>query len=149
MVKERLLTWTFLLVDLLIVFSLYTMGGFNFIMTQDVTYITPIIISSYVLLNIMFFLLMRSHDMYQIQHIKSIVQTLGNSFMTLGLAGTVIGFMLLLFGLFNDLDFSNTENIKLIISQMTQGMSVSLITTLTGIVTATLTHIKIALLGYE
>lgn len=147
--KERLLTWTFLLVDLLIVFSFYTMGGFNFIMTQDVTYITLIIISSYVLLNVMFFSLMRSHDMYKINHIKNIIQTVGNSFMTLGLAGTVIGFMLLLFGLFNDLDFTNTENIKMIISQMTQGMSVSLVTTLAGIVTATLTHIKIALLGYE
>lgn len=147
--KERLLTWTFVLIDLLIMFTLYMVGGFYFIMSNDNTMISIMIMTSYLITNILFFVLMLSYDMYRIQYIKNLIRTLGNVFMTMGLAGTVIGFMLLLFGLFDDLDFTNVQNVKAIISQMTQGMSVSLITTLVGIVAATLTHLKVTLLGYE
>lgn len=147
--KERLLTWTFVLIDLLIMFTLYMVGGFYFIMSNDNTMISIMIMISYLITNILFFVLMISYDMYRIQYIKNLIRTLGNVFMTMGLAGTVIGFMLLLFGLFDDLDFTNVQNVKAIISQMTQGMSVSLITTLVGIVAATFTHLKVTLLGYE
>lgn len=61
----------------------------------------------------------------------------GESCMTVGMIGTIIGFILMLGTSLNNLDPSDTENMRVAISSMAVGMSTALLTTLTGL-TATL-----------
>ena len=57
--------------------------------------------------------------------------------MALGMVGTVIGFIIMLFS-FTTIDFSNIENIKGLFKHATTGMSTALYTTLFGLTTSIL-----------
>lgn len=67
--------------------------------------------------------------------------------MVLGLAGTVIGFIVLFDANFNGVSFDNPETVKEIIVAIASGMGVALYTTITGIVTSLLT--KMLLVNIE
>lgn len=67
--------------------------------------------------------------------------------MVLGLAGTVIGFIVLFDANFNGVSFDNPETVKEIIVAIASGMGVALYTTITGIVTSILT--KMLLVNIE
>jgi len=53
--------------------------------------------------------------------------------MSLGMIGTVTGFIFMLVATFNNLDPSNIESMKDAISNMATGMSTALLTTLAGL----------------
>ena len=61
--------------------------------------------------------------------------------LSLGMIGTVIGFMVMLTG-FSGVDFSNTDAIQGLISQIGYGMSTSLSTTLVGLVASVLLKLQ-------
>ena len=65
---------------------------------------------------------------------------------TLGLIGTVAGFLLMLSSAFDNLDVSNVENVQKVISNMALGMSTALCTTLAGLVGSVLTKIQMVIL---
>ena len=65
---------------------------------------------------------------------------------TLGLIGTVAGFLLMLSSAFDNLDVSNVENVQKVISNMALGMSTALCTTLSGLVGSVLTKIQMVIL---
>ena len=65
---------------------------------------------------------------------------------TLGLIGTVAGFLLMLSSAFDNLDISNVENVQKVISNMALGMSTALCTTLSGLVGSVLTKIQMVIL---
>jgi hypothetical protein len=67
--------------------------------------------------------------------------------MVLGLAGTVIGFIVLFDANFNGVSFDDPETVKAIIVSIASGMGVALYTTITGIVTSILT--KMLLVNIE
>jgi|TARA_R100000081_G_C4786215_1_gene154722 hypothetical protein len=61
----------------------------------------------------------------------------GESCMTVGMIGTIIGFILMLGSSLNNLDPGDVESMRIAISSMAVGMSTALLTTLAGL-TATL-----------
>ena len=61
----------------------------------------------------------------------------GESCMTVGMIGTIIGFILMLGSSLNNLDPGDVESMRMAISSMAVGMSTALLTTLAGL-TATL-----------
>jgi flagellar motor component MotA len=65
---------------------------------------------------------------------------------TLGLIGTVAGFLLMLSSAFDNLDVSNVENVQKVISNMALGMSTALCTTLSGLVGSVLSKIQMVIL---
>ncbi len=65
---------------------------------------------------------------------------------TLGLIGTVAGFLLMLRSAFDNLDVKNIENVQEVISDMSLGMSTALCTTLVGLVCSVLTKIQMVIL---
>lgn len=67
--------------------------------------------------------------------------------MVLGLAGTVIGFIVLFDANFTGVSFDNPESVKVIIVSIASGMGVALYTTITGIVGSMLT--KMLLVNVE
>lgn len=57
-----------------------------------------------------------------------------DSCMTLGMIGTVIGFIYMMNGTFTEIDPGNVDSMRRAISSMSTGMSTALLTTLAGLV---------------
>lgn len=66
---------------------------------------------------------------------------------SLGLIGTVSGFLIMLFSAFSNIDVSNTESLTLALSSMATGMSTALSTTLVGLISSL--HLKTQLVITE
>jgi flagellar motor component MotA len=66
---------------------------------------------------------------------------------TLGMIGTVAGFLIMLNTAFTGLDVNDIQNIQEAISDMAIGMSTALVTTLVGLVCSTI--IKVQMIIYE
>ena len=69
------------------------------------------------------------------------------SCVTLGLIGTVCGFLMMLFSAFNDIDVKSTESLTEALTYMAVGMSTALSTTLVGLMTSL--HLKTQLVLIE
>jgi len=68
---------------------------------------------------------------------------LGESCMTVGMVGTVIGFMLMLGSSFTEIDPSNIDSMKRVIIDMAAGMSTALLTTLCGLVASLFVKVQV------
>ena len=73
---------------------------------------------------------------------------IAESCMTVGMIGTVIGFMLMLGSSFVNIDPSDIESMKQVIVDMAAGMSTALLTTLTGLIASLFLKIQITVLEY-
>lgn len=71
----------------------------------------------------------------------------GESMITLGLIGTVCGFLMMLFTAFQNIDVSSTESLQDALAFMAMGMSTALSTTLVGLVSSL--HLKTQLVLIE
>ena len=58
--------------------------------------------------------------------------------LTLGLIGTVSGFILMLAGAFSGINISDVSSVQMALAKMAIGMSTALYTTLTGLITSTI-----------
>ena len=67
------------------------------------------------------------------------------SCMTVGMIGTVIGFILMLGTSLNNLDPSDVESMRVAISNMAVGMSTALLTTLAGLTATLLLRIQLVI----
>lgn len=71
------------------------------------------------------------------------------SCMTIGMIGTVIGFILMLGTSLNNLDPGDVELMKTAISNMAVGMSTALLTTLTGLIGTLLLRVQLVITDEE
>ena len=67
--------------------------------------------------------------------------------LTLGMLGTIIGFMIMLRGTFSSIEFNDANSIRLALSSMSQGLFTALNTTLIGLVSSII--LKVQLILYE
>ena len=67
--------------------------------------------------------------------------------LTLGMLGTIIGFMIMLQGTFSSIEFNDVHSIRLALSSMSQGLFTALNTTLLGLVSSII--LKVQLILYE
>lgn len=147
--NEKYIAWSFLLVDILMIIGLYRIGVVEFLRINDMTYISLILMVMYVVTNMFILAVASTHYPYYISYYEKWIQYMINVFLTFGLVGTVIGFMTLFYNLFGELDFTNTDEVKRIISQMTNGIGIALLTTLVGLIASMLTYLKVTILGYK
>ena len=111
----------------------------------DQTKISFIIITIFVATSIATgFLSFRSDTQYI--KLSNYIWFASETMVTLGLIGTVAGFLLMLSSAFDNLDVSNVENVQKVISNMALGMSTALCTTLSGLVGSVLTKIQMVIL---
>ena len=69
------------------------------------------------------------------------------SMVSLGLIGTVSGFLLMLYSAFTGIDVTSTESLTTSLGQMATGMSTALTTTLVGLISSL--HLKVQLVLWE
>ena len=67
--------------------------------------------------------------------------------LTLGMIGTIIGFMIMLIGTFDTVEFTAVENIRAVLSSMSKGLYTALSTTLLGLISSLI--LKIQLVTYN
>ena len=68
---------------------------------------------------------------------------ISEALMGIGMAGTIVGFIMMLLGTFQNLDVSDVNTIKEAISTMGTGMGSALVTTLVGLTTSMLLRLQI------
>lgn len=143
--------WKFWTILVFIAFTLITgqifFGMFEFILANDSTYLT---LANIGLLLFSQILLMRAHLKKEyIESDHKMIRYLSETVVSLGLVGTLIGFMIVLWSVFGPgvvIDASNVASMTAIIIAMSQGMAAALITSLSGIAAAVLINLQLVIL---
>ena len=145
MSKAFLLWWIQVVTVSFAAILIFTYGWFDKLWNADQTKISFIIITIFVATSIATgFLSFRSDTQYI--KLSNYIWFASETMVTLGLIGTVAGFLLMLSSAFDNLDVSNVENVQKVISNMALGMSTALCTTLSGLVGSVLTKIQMVIL---
>ena len=145
MSKAFLLWWIQVVTVLFAAILIFTYGWFDKLWNADQTKISFIIITIFVATSIATgFLSFRSDTQYI--KLSNYIWFASETMVTLGLIGTVAGFLLMLSSAYDNLDVSNVENVQKVISNMALGMSTALCTTLSGLVGSVLTKVQMVIL---
>jgi hypothetical protein len=143
--KSFLLWWIQIVTVSFAAILIFTYGWFEKLYESDQTKISFIIITIFIAASIATgFLSFRSEYVYK--KISNYIWFASETMVTLGLIGTVAGFLLMLSSAFDNLDVSNVENVQKVISNMALGMSTALCTTLSGLIGSVLTKIQMVIL---
>ena len=141
MSKAFLLWWIQFVTVSFAAILIFTYGWFNKLYEADQKKISFIIIIIFIAASIAAgFLSFKSVNNYKT--LSNYIWFASETMVTLGLIGTVAGFLLMLSSAFDNLDVSNVENVQKVISNMALGMSTALCTTLAGLVGSVLTKIQ-------
>ena len=145
MSKAFLLWWIQVVTVSFAAILIFTYGWFEELWNADQTKISFIIIVIFFATSTATgFLSFRSDTQYV--KLNNYIWFASETMVTLGLIGTVAGFLLMLSSAFDNLDVSNVKNVQKVISNMALGMSTALCTTLSGLVGSVLTKIQMVIL---
>ena len=131
MTKAFLQWWLFFVLQIIILASAYVYELHLYILNNDQTYISFVLIGIWLL----------TSSMIGYKLLKNITTSnekfwfIAETCMAIGMMGTVLGFILMLGG--SDLasiDPSDVEGMKGVIGQLASGMATALLTTLTGLI---------------
>lgn len=123
-------------------------GWWEFLYNADMTKISFIIIGTFVISSLAIgYIGLKNTTWDIIESISNYVWFASEVMITLGMIGTVAGFLIMLNTAFSGLDVNDVRNIQQSISDMAIGMSTALVTTLVGLICSTL--IKVQILVYE
>lgn len=143
--------WKFWTVLVLIIFAVVIgqvyFGMFNFILLYDQTYLSFVNLGLLALANLLVARFHLKKDYADESH--GMVRYLSDATVALGLVGTLIGFMLVLWAVFGPgvvIDPTNIASMTTAMTSMAQGMSAALITSLTGIMSSLLINLQLAIL---
>ena len=121
----------------------HTMGWLVPLYTNDITYITFLITVVTILTTVSLGYKFKMSDANSVD-VECFVSDV---VLTLGMLGTIIGFMIMLQGTFSSIEFNDVHSIRLALSSMSQGLFTALNTTLLGLVSSII--LKVQLILYE
>ena len=121
----------------------HTMGWLVPLYTNDITYITFLITVVTILTTASLGYKFKMSDANSVD----VEWFVSDVVLTLGMLGTVIGFMIMLQGTFSSIEFNDTHSIRLALSSMSKGLFTALNTTLLGLVSSII--LKVQLILYE
>jgi len=123
-------------------------GWWSFLYGADVTKISFVIVGVFIISSLCIgFISLKDTQWEHIERLSNYAWFSSEAMVTLGMIGTVAGFLIMLNTAFSNLDVNNITNVQQAISDMAVGMSTALVTTLTGLICSTV--IKIQLIIYE
>jgi hypothetical protein len=121
----------------------HTMGWLVPLYTNDITYITFLITVVTILTTASLGYKFKMSDTNSVD----VEWFVSDVVLTLGMLGTIIGFMIMLQGTFSSIEFNDVHSIRLALSSMSQGLFTALNTTLLGLVSSII--LKVQLILYE
>jgi len=143
--------WKFWTILILCAFAVATgqiyFGLFEFILAYDQTYLTFVNMGILALTHLM---MLRLH--WKGKYLDSdhrMVRYMGETTVAIGLTGTLIGFMIVMWSVFGPgvvIDTTDVAAMTDILVQMSQGMAAALITSLSGIVVSTIINFQLVVL---
>jgi len=142
--------WLFFCVTITAATVIYYLGFFHVVWESDLTKLSFVIIVLFVLTSIAIgFKTWKSKTKQLTDFELDTLWFTSESMLTLGMIGTVAGFILMLGESFGSIDASNPETLKAALATMAVGMSTALYTTLIGLVCAQLTKVQLMNLEAE
>jgi len=130
--------WVMALAMATIIASILAMGGFSFLLENDVTYLSFVIMSVFFIFTGYY-----GYRLYRGQGLGQGVMEYGENLSTsIGLLGTVIGLIMMVKGAFAGIDVNDQESIKSALVAMSSGIGSALVTTLVGLISAVLIGIQ-------
>lgn len=131
MTKTFLQWWLFFVLQLIILGASYVYKLHLFILNNDQTYISFILIGIWLLTSMRIGYKLLKHIKTSNEKFWFVAETC----MAIGMMGTVLGFILMLGGSnLASIDPTDVEGMKNVIGQLASGMSTALLTTLTGLI---------------
>ena len=126
-------------------FFIYSFEWFEALYNSDQTKISFLILTVFIIASVTVgYLSYKKFNNFN--KLSNYVWFSSETMVTLGLIGTVAGFLLMLSSAFDNLDVKNVENVQEVITDMSLGMSTALCTTLVGLVCSVLTKIQMVIL---
>ena len=121
----------------------HSMGWLVPVYTNDLTYITFLItvVTIFTTLSLGYKFKVPDADTVDVEWFVSDVV------LTLGMLGTIIGFMIMLQGTFSSIEFNDANSIRLALSSMSQGLFTALNTTLIGLVSSIVLKVQLIVYG--
>lgn len=136
--KRFMIWWLVVTIQAVLVGIAVHFSAINFIIENDITYLSFLIIALLVIGTLLI-----GYITYKKQDNFEYTWFIAESAMTIGMIGTVIGFMLMLGSSFANIDPGDVNSMRNVISDMAVGMSTALLTTLTGLVVSLALKVQI------
>jgi len=124
----------------------YQLGWWHALWDADITKISIGILSVFVVTMLLTGYLSKNYQDKKSQALGNYVWFASEAMITLGMIGTVAGFLLMLGSAFSNLDVTNIANVQAAIADMAIGMSTALSTTLVGLICSILTKAQMVIL---
>ena len=124
----------------------YQLGWWHALWDADITKISIGILGVFAVTMLLTGYLSKNYQDKKSQALGNYVWFASEAMITLGMIGTVAGFLLMLGTAFSNLDVTNIANIQAAIADMAIGMSTALSTTLVGLICSILTKAQMVIL---
>ena len=124
----------------------YQLGWWHALWDADITKISIGILGVFVVTMLLTGYISKNYQDKKSQALGNYVWFASEAMITLGMIGTVAGFLLMLGTAFSNLDVTNIANVQAAIADMAIGMSTALSTTLVGLICSILTKAQMVIL---
>ena len=124
----------------------WQLGWWHALYDADLTKISLVILTIFLFTTLTTGYMSSKPDDRKARHLGNYVWFGSEAMITLGMIGTVAGFLLMLGSAFADLDVKNISNVQSAIADMAVGMSTALSTTLMGLICSVLTKAQMVIL---
>ena len=129
MTKAFLKWWLAVVLQLAVIGVSVFYGYHNFVLENDSTFLSGLILLVWLVTTIFigkYAFLQKTN--YEVQWFSA------ETCMTIGMIGTVVGFLMMLSDSFAHIDVKNADAMRQVVAEMAVGLSVALLTTLNGLV---------------
>ena len=138
--------WKFWTTEVLLLVFLYValipFGGYEFILANDFTYLS--FINLFILVATSFWIGLRITTGKRSG--TELQWYLADSVLSLGMVGTLFGFLMVLYSTFDGIDVSDTDSMKKAIENLANGMGTALLTSLVGLVSSIIMKLQLVIL---
>jgi len=145
--------WTFFVLSIVSLWYVqYELDVYTFILENDPTYITIVVSIIFFLSTLVVGTLSYQKQFSQKEPKPKTLENLwftADAVMSLGMVGTLLGFLMVLTSTFQDVDTSSTEAMKEVIGQLAAGMGTALLTSLAGLISSILLKTQLMILDTE
>jgi len=141
--------WKFWTTEVVLLVSLYAVlvpfGGYHFILDNDFTYISLINLTILVASSFWVGLRITTGD----KKGTDLQWYLADVTLSLGMVGTLFGFLMVLYSTFEGIDVTDTDSMKGAIESLATGMGTALLTSLVGLVSSIVMKLQLVILEDE